>query len=138
MPLHTIVIQSHDSKNRYSIQGTKFYITYTLADILKFKEPHCARLLWFDGGNATIFLVLADFLKSQNVNGILLPYLGSSVTDAINSWIPLASNYIPQTGVITVIKASGKTHIGPASKFSLSIEIAPESSIYGAKSPTRF
>ena len=135
MPSHTIVLQSDSTRgNQHSIEGLKCFITYSIAETLKFEEPHCARLLWIEGGTALIFFVLADFVKRQNVNGVLQPYLGCSVTDSVSSWVPLASNHIPQTGIITIVKGVGKTSIGAATKFSLSIEIAPESLIYGAQS----
>ena len=134
MSSQTIVIHSHDPENKPKaiIQGTKCYITYTLADTLKFEEPHCARLLWVYGGVSPVFLIFADFVKRQNVDGVLLPYLGRK--DHISGWVPLASNHIPQTGIITVLKSRGETGIGNKTKFTIAIQIAPEALIYGTQS----
>jgi hypothetical protein len=132
MPSQTIVIQTHDSQNHTSKEGSKWYITYTLADILKFDEPHYARLLYL-GGTKEICLVFADFLKRQNVNGVLVPYLGCSSTAASASWVPLSSNHIPQTGVITLISTT-LTALTATSKITICIEVAPESWINGTES----
>ena len=135
MPSKTIVIQSHSPINRTEIYETQCFITYTLADTLKFKEPHYARLLWLYGGVSTnLFFVYADFVKRQNVDGVLLPYLGCRTNSTVSGWVPLASNHISQTGLITVIKTRGASSIAQTTIFTVAIEIAPESLIYGTQS----
>lgn len=130
MPPHTLFIHTRDLDSKVSFHNKKAFITYTLAEQLHFEEPHFARLLWL-GGSKEVALVFADFVKRQSVNNELLPYLGSSATGAYYSWIPLASNHIPQTGIITIEHAN-KSSIAATSNFNIAIEIAPESWINGA------
>lgn len=131
MPSHTVVIQNREP-NKYSIEGINCYITYTLADIIKLEEPYYARLVKL-GGLKDTCLVFAEFVTRQNFNGKLLPFLGSSATAVINPWIPVASNYIPQTGHITITTAN-RAKLPDLIKITLVIEIVPESWINGAKS----
>lgn len=128
-----LVIQNNKSKiNQFS--GKEYTISYALASRLEFKEDHFARLV-FLSGTKNIVLVFADFVRGQDVNGVLEPYLGSSATASLNSWVPLANNSVPSHGLLHIRNAN-LTPLAAGRKITLVIEIASKSWIDGAKSST--
>jgi hypothetical protein len=133
--IHTIVAQSGVEGSQYYFIDKKFYFSYNLVEALTFDEPHYARLLYFGGSNKQSLFVFADFLQRQNVNGHLEPYLGCSSVAATSSWVPLASNHIPAIGYLQITTSDRKAIAG-GYYFTIVIEIAPKSWIYGAQKQT--
>lgn len=112
-----------------------YQVSYHLSEPLVFHEPHYARLVNIDGiGRPCI--ILADFVKSQQVNGIPTPLLCVWSATQISTWVPIAQNYLSTTGLVEIYRSDGN----PMTKndqrktsIVLAIEIASESWIHGTK-----
>lgn len=132
MPQLLVIQNSLSQVNEAS--GSEYIISYTLSKPIEHKEDHFARLVSLSGTNY-ITLVFADFVRRQEVNGFLEPYLGNSATASLNSWVPLANNCVPTFGLLRIRKAN----LEPSAfgkKITIVIEIASKSWIDGAKSST--
>lgn len=107
------------------------YITsYTLPHNLEFSEPHYARLV-HAGGAKGVISVSADFVKKQTVNGATRHFLGCSSPASIRPWLPLANpGCLPASGFLYIYSTDG-TKLGPTQNFTIIIEIAPHSLVYG-------
>lgn len=125
--MYTIVAQSHSPGVQIFWREKRYVFSYHLIEPLKFTEPHFARLLWLGGGNSPN-LVFVDFVKRQNVNGILEPYIGCSAAGSLEGWVPLASDHIPSFGYIQV-ESSDKKKLSGVHNYTAIFEIAPESFI---------
>lgn len=132
MPFHTIITQTVLPNCHSYTSGKNYYFSYNLAEPLQFTEPHCARLLWASGAVKVACLLFADFVKRQHVNGQLEPFLGGTAAGSLVGWVPLASNQIPQVGYY-YIRQADLGNLAEDKKLTVIVEIAPESSIYGAK-----
>lgn len=124
----TIVVQSSESRQVSKIEKGR-RISYHLSSDKKFSEPHFARIVWVKGpSNPCIFF--ADFVKPQEINGELKPFLGTSSSSDL--WVPLASDYIRNFGFLEVFRSDGKA-LAIITQFTIVIEIAPLSWINGTK-----
>ena len=128
-----LVIQNSKSKVNET-SGSGYNFSYSLSKPLEFKEDHFARLV-FLSGTKEIALLFADFVRRQEVNGALEPYLGASAAASLNSWVPLANNCIPSFGLLHIRQANFST-LPEGKKVTAVIEIASKSWIDGAKSST--
>lgn len=127
----TIVIHSRKSESVNRVGG-EYLVSYKFPRPLQLHEPHFARLIWITNVTNAPVLIYADFLAGQYVDGELEPYLGCSSPSSANSWIPIASTYIPSYGYIRIAKHDG-TSIASHKRFSIVFEIASQSWIHGAK-----
>ena len=125
----TLVIQSPYSWENNRVEGN-LVLSYHLAEPLRFKEQHFARLLWL-GGDSTPTLVFADFVELQEVNSQRAPFLGCSASGALSNWVPLASDYIPDFGFLTLQRAN-QSKVPENKKWTVVIQIASKSWIHGA------
>lgn len=135
MPFHTIVTQNTVEPSHSFTLGIYYNFSYNLPETLKFKEPHCARLLWF-GGAVKPILVFADFVERQYVNGSFESFLGCSAASSSVGWVQLASNQIPQVGYFKIGHAdltalTGKDINKKTKNYTVIVEIAPLSWING-------
>lgn len=128
-----LVVQNTKSKIN-EVSGKGYTVSYSLSKPIEFKEESFARLVSLSG-TKDVALVNADFVRRQEVNGVLEPYLGCSVGYP-NSWVPLANNCIPSFGLLQ-IHHHNFTPILAGRKITIVIEIASKSWINGTKSSTR-
>ena len=134
MPELLVVQNIKNSKVNYRV-GSEYTLSYGLAKPLEYKEDHFARLVSLSGAKEVV-LVFADFLRRQQVNGQLEPYLGTSAANSRNSWVPLANNSVPAIGLMR-IKTANTKHFSAGSNITVVIEIASLSWINGAQSETQ-
>ncbi len=132
----TVVAQYTESGHQLINQETRtLSFSYHLTEVLKFSEPHYARLIFVGGaGNPTF--VFADFVQPQQVNGQLESYLGCSSAGSVSSWVPIATDSIPAFGYIHLRRADNRNITTKDPIFSVVIEIASESWINGTKGQT--
>ena len=130
----TLVVQSSKSHDNHQ-SDREIVLSYQLAEQLRFKEPHFARLLWL-GGDTTPTLVFTDFVALQHVNGQRAPFLGCSAASALCDWVPLAADYIPDFGFLTLQRAN-YTNVPKNKKWTVLIQIASKSWIHGASGEDR-
>lgn len=127
-----LVIDSRISSTTEYIKSEHHYrVSYEFPEQYAFDEPAYARLVFAGGlGNGPV-CVFTDFTRAQPFcSGHLLPYLGRSDSKTC-SWLPLASNFIPNTGFIVVGRAD-RTIPGNhrAETIQVVIEVATESWIF--------
>lgn len=130
----TLVVQSTAS-HEFRHLGREVVLSYQLASPLRFKEPHFGRLLWL-GGDSTPTLVFANFIELQQVNGQQAPFLGCSASGGLRDWVPLASDYIPDFGFLTIQRANNSS-IPKNKKWTVVIQIASKTWIHGASRENR-
>ena len=73
-------------------------MSYQLARDYRFDKPHVVKIRCFHGSRSHVFCSV-DFVEASDVNGELVPLLGSSI-EGSNSWVPLSNGYIPAHGWI--------------------------------------
>ena len=78
-------------------------------------------------GSRQYLFVLSDLVQPQDLDGQMQPVLGSSVEDS-NSWVPLASTYVPSAGWLRFSSVLGQP-INRMDNVVIWIEIAPINSI---------
>ena len=85
-----------------------------------------ARIRCFHGSRSHVFCSV-DFVESSDVNGELVPLLGSSI-DGSNSWVPLSTGFVPAHGWVNFwsVYDSDLTRLG---NITMWIEIAPASAV---------
>jgi len=124
-----LVFESAKCASKY-ILGDRLAFSYSLREPLRFEKPHFARLQHVLGLKHDA-LVFADFVAQCNYNSDLEQYLGcSSIYFDYNSWVPLATNNVPDFGYC-YLKSTFDNLATTASEFIVIIEIASEDYIYG-------
>ena len=134
MPDLLVVQNSKTSKVNRRV-ASEYTLSYDLAKPLEYKEDHFARLVSLSGSKV-IVLVFADFVRRQQVNGQLEPFLGTSASNSLNSWVPLANNSVIPIGCLH-IRTANKSSIPAGTKLTVVIEIASKSWINGTKSSSQ-
>ena len=120
MATHVLYFDSDLSGSvEYDESNGSYQLSYKFAQAIDFGEMAYARLLYASGlGNGPV-AVTTDFTKPQPVNnGKSIALLGRS--DMTNCWVPLASNYVPSSGMIKVFRADD---VIPGDSFEDQIEV---------------
>ena len=125
----TLVIESVKCVSKFMVGG-KLAFSYKLKEPLRFDKPHFVRLQRVLGLTHDA-LVFADFVVQSNFNSELEQYLGcSSIYFDYNSWVPLATNSIPDYGYC-YLKSAFANLATTETEFVIVLEIASEDYIYG-------
>ena len=129
----TIIVLDTEHATYFESRADKEYIwKYHLPADIKLREPHSVRLILTTPKPATNLFILADFLPLQVVDKKYLPYLGSTVSYAVNPWIPLDRDTIPADGRIRIIAPEGKVPKAP-SRLTIALQLTPTSSLHGTQ-----
>lgn len=121
--------------------ASSFFIGYMLHHTLQFDEPHYARLLWVYVTKQNQepldqpLVVVANFVQDQECKGDRYPFLGCSGISGPQPWVALASPLcIPQSGHY-IVSTPHYTPIPDNAHYTIIIEVAPKSIVYGASRP---
>lgn len=127
----TIVVNARDSAHVQVDVNGDLLVSYHIPRALQFTEPHFARLLWLQPHPKIPVFVYADFLKPQIVNDGYAPFLGTSGSTAISSWIPLASNYLSSFGFFRLAHINKAKTWTEDKNFTIVVELASQAWVNG-------
>ena len=113
MPRRTIVLETEPQSHVEIVRGPasaggrreSFYVNFDLPEPVFFDEPHCLHLGGVHqqtAGQPLTLLFYTNFTEPQTVNGAYRSYLGTSLSNVQNDYIPLTANSLPQIGRLTI------------------------------------
>ena len=122
-----LVVSSRGSSQSPAENGSML-MSYKLAKDYHFDKPQLVRILNLHGSRSHV-ICCADFVEASDVNGELVPFLGSSLKQS-NSWVRLRSNFIPAHGWLHFRSVYNNTPIKNLGNITIWIEIIPAEGVH--------